>query len=129
MFGKTANAGSKVRAPKICRSFLGVYVCLDHFFFCCLKVHVRNLDEHDIELNSNFYCVTFQGGGEVTVNGKPMNAKAGQKVSQVMKAAGVKMTYSCNKGNCGTCELFMNGRIEKACVAKIPSGKVTIQTN
>jgi len=35
---------------------------------------------------------------------------------------------SCKKGNCGTCELLMNGRIEKACVAKIPAGKVKIQS-
>ena len=65
---------------------------------------------------------------EITVNGKPVKAVAGQKVSQVMAAARVKMTYSCRKGNCGTCELLMNGRVEKACNAKIPSGKCTIQT-
>merc|ERR1719287_72788 len=65
---------------------------------------------------------------ETTVNGKPIKAVAGQKVSQVMNSARVKMTYSCKEGNCGTCELLMNGRIEKACVAKIPRGKCTIQT-
>ncbi|KAL7546165.1 hypothetical protein ACHAWF_009507 [Thalassiosira exigua] len=65
---------------------------------------------------------------EVTVNGKPVKAVAGQKVSQVLASARVKMTYSCRKGNCGTCELLMNGRVEKACNAKIPSGKCSIQT-
>jgi len=30
---------------------------------------------------------------EVTVNNKPVKAKAGQKLSQVMAAAKVKMTY------------------------------------
>ena len=65
---------------------------------------------------------------EVTVNGKPIKAVAGQKVSQVMAAARVKMTYSCREGNCGTCELLINGRVEKACVAKLPQGKCTIQT-
>lgn len=64
----------------------------------------------------------------VTINGTPVKAVAGQKVSQVMKAARVKMTYSCQKGNCGTCEMLMNGRVEKACLAKIPTGKCTIQT-
>ena len=38
------------------------------------------------------------------------------------------LNISCKKGNCGTCELLMNGRIEKACVAKIPAGKVKIQS-
>ncbi|KAL3806082.1 hypothetical protein ACHAXA_006988 [Cyclostephanos tholiformis] len=73
---------------------------------------------------------------EVTVNGKPIKAVAGQKVSQVMSAARVKrLNYlrdvsfaSCKKGDCGTCELMINGRIEKACNAKIPLGKCTIQT-
>ncbi|KAL9185389.1 hypothetical protein ACHAXT_003166 [Thalassiosira profunda] len=65
---------------------------------------------------------------EVTVNGKPVKAVAGQKLSQVLAGARVKMTYSCRKGNCGTCELLVNGRVEKACNAKIPSGKCTINT-
>ncbi|KAL3780405.1 hypothetical protein HJC23_004342 [Cyclotella cryptica] len=66
---------------------------------------------------------------EVTINGKPVKAVAGQKVSQVLAAARVKVTYSCRKGDCGTCEFFMNGRVEKACTAKIPQGKCVIQTN
>mmetsp|Transcript_828 Transcript_828/g.1481 ORF Transcript_828/g.1481 Transcript_828/m.1481 type:complete len:136 (+) Transcript_828:159-566(+) len=65
---------------------------------------------------------------ETTVNGKAVKAVAGQKVSQVLASARVKMTYSCREGNCGTCEMLMNGRIEKACCAKIPRGKCTIQT-
>mmetsp|Transcript_20429 Transcript_20429/g.44253 ORF Transcript_20429/g.44253 Transcript_20429/m.44253 type:complete len:136 (-) Transcript_20429:290-697(-) len=65
---------------------------------------------------------------EVTVNGKPAKAVAGQKVSQVLAAAKVKMTYSCRKGNCGTCEFIMNGRVEKACGAVMPRGKCTIST-
>lgn len=65
---------------------------------------------------------------QITVNGKPVKAVAGQKVSQVLASARVKMTYSCRKGNCGTCEFLMNGRIEKACGAKIPQGKTAITT-
>ncbi len=65
---------------------------------------------------------------EVTINGKPAKAVAGQKVSKVLASARVKMTYSCQKGNCGTCEMLMNGRVEKACLAKIPQGKCNIQT-
>ena len=65
---------------------------------------------------------------EVTINGKNVKAVAGQKVSRVLASAKVKMTYSCQKGNCGTCEMLMNGRVEKACLAKIPQGKCSIQT-
>jgi hypothetical protein len=40
---------------------------------------------------------------EVTINGKAVkNAVAGQKVSQVAAAAGQKISYSCNKGDCAT---------------------------
>ncbi|KAL7427697.1 hypothetical protein ACHAXH_002318 [Discostella pseudostelligera] len=65
---------------------------------------------------------------DVIVNGTPVKAVAGQKVSQVMAAARVKINYSCKKGDCGTCELLMNGRNEKACTSVIPRGKCTIQT-
>uniref|UniRef100_A0A7S1CYE3 2Fe-2S ferredoxin-type domain-containing protein n=1 Tax=Cyclophora tenuis TaxID=216820 RepID=A0A7S1CYE3_CYCTE len=74
----------------------------------------------------------LKGGGpkydQVTLNGKPIKAVAGQKVSQVAAAARVKITYSCKKGDCGTCEILMNGRMTKACQAKIPAGKCDMQT-
>eukprot|EP00562_Extubocellulus_spinifer_P005862 CAMPEP_0178523130 /NCGR_PEP_ID=MMETSP0696-20121128/28917_1 /TAXON_ID=265572 /ORGANISM="Extubocellulus spinifer, Strain CCMP396" /LENGTH=147 /DNA_ID=CAMNT_0020154321 /DNA_START=56 /DNA_END=499 /DNA_ORIENTATION=+ len=65
---------------------------------------------------------------QTTINGKPVKAVANQKVSQVAAAARVKITYSCKKGDCGTCEVMMNGRIVKACQAKITSGKCDINT-
>ena len=65
---------------------------------------------------------------DCTINGKPVKAVAGQKVSQVATAARVKITYSCKKGDCGTCEVMQNGRIVKACQAKINSGKCDIRT-
>ena len=65
---------------------------------------------------------------QVTFNKKPIKAVPGQKVSQVAAAARVKITYSCKKGDCGTCEIMMNGRIIKACQATIPAGKCDMQT-
>ena len=65
---------------------------------------------------------------QVTVNRSPIKAVPGQKVSQVAAAARVKITYSCKKGDCGTCEVMMNGRIIKACQATIPTGKCDIHT-
>jgi hypothetical protein len=46
-------------------------------------------------LHLSFYCVPSKGPNvsEVTVNGKPVKAVAGQKVSQVMAAARVKVNY------------------------------------
>mmetsp|Transcript_7283 Transcript_7283/g.10429 ORF Transcript_7283/g.10429 Transcript_7283/m.10429 type:complete len:151 (-) Transcript_7283:163-615(-) len=65
---------------------------------------------------------------EATINGKPVKAVANQKVSQVAAAARTKISYSCKKGDCGTCEISMNGRIVKACQAVIPNGKCNIKT-
>ena len=64
----------------------------------------------------------------ITINGKPIKAKTGEKVSAVANRAKVKITYSCRKGDCGTCELMMNGMIVKACQAKILAGKCDMRT-
>ena len=65
---------------------------------------------------------------KVTFNKKAIKAIPGQKVSRVAAAARVKITYSCKKGDCGTCEMMMNGRVVKACQATIPTGKCDMQT-
>ena len=52
-----------------------------------------------------------------------------QKISQVCASARVKVSYNCQNGECGTCELKVNGRKARACVAKVPSGKCAITTN
>ena len=65
---------------------------------------------------------------QVTFNGKSIRAVPGQRVSQVAAAARVKITYSCKQGDCGTCEIMMNGRMIKACQATIPAGKCDMRT-
>lgn len=69
-----------------------------------------------------------QSNDSQTFNGKPIKAKVGEKVSVVAKKAKIPVTYSCRKGDCGTCEIMMNGLIVKACQEKIPSGKCVIKT-
>ena len=67
---------------------------------------------------------------QVTVNGKPVkNAVVDQKISQVCATARVKVPYNCQNGECGTCEVKINGRKARACVSKVPSGKCSITTN
>lgn len=63
-----------------------------------------------------------------TFNGKPIKAKPGEKVSVVASKSKIPITYSCRKGDCGTCEIMMNGLIVKACQAKIPTGKCDLKT-
>lgn len=65
---------------------------------------------------------------QVTINGKPVKAVVGQAVKNVANSARVKIRYDCQKGDCGTCMIKMNGKKVKACQMKIPSGRCVIQT-
>uniref|UniRef100_A0A7S2HL78 2Fe-2S ferredoxin-type domain-containing protein n=1 Tax=Helicotheca tamesis TaxID=374047 RepID=A0A7S2HL78_9STRA len=65
---------------------------------------------------------------QVTINGKPVKAIVGQKVSVVAAAARVKIPYSCKNGDCGTCMIKMNNRKVKACQMTIPAKKCAIET-
>jgi ferredoxin len=65
----------------------------------------------------------------VTVNGKAVQgAVVGQKLTVVAGRARVKIPVNCQKGDCGTCIVNMNGRKVKACQTALGSGKCTIQT-
>lgn len=65
---------------------------------------------------------------KVSINGKPVNAVVGQKVSVVAAGARVKINYDCRNGDCGTCMIKMNGRKVKACQMNIPKGACKIET-
>mmetsp|Transcript_6215 Transcript_6215/g.17760 ORF Transcript_6215/g.17760 Transcript_6215/m.17760 type:complete len:140 (+) Transcript_6215:108-527(+) len=65
----------------------------------------------------------------VTVNGKAVQgAVVGQKLTVVAGRARVKIPVNCQKGDCGTCMVNMNGRKVKACQTALGSGKCNIQT-
>jgi ferredoxin len=65
----------------------------------------------------------------VTVNGIAVQgAVVGQKLTVVAGRARVKIPVNCQKGDCGTCMVLLNGRKTKACQATLPSGKAVIKT-
>ena len=65
----------------------------------------------------------------VSVNGKPVQgAVVGQKLTVVAGRARVKIPVNCQKGDCGTCMVSMNGRKVKACQTALGAGKCNIQT-
>lgn len=65
----------------------------------------------------------------VTVNGKKVQgAVVGQKLTVVAGRARVKIPVNCQKGDCGTCMVNLNGKKVKACQIGLPSGKATINT-
>ncbi len=52
-----------------------------------------------------------------------VTAYAGQKISMVANAARVPIKYNCKAGDCGTCEVNLDGKIAKACQAVLPDKK------
>lgn len=64
-------------------------------------------------------------GSQVNVDffpsGRQTTAIIGEKVSDVATKAEVTIQYKCRKGECGTCEINMDGKWVKACQATIPS--------
>lgn len=59
----------------------------------------------------------------VGVKNVKVKAYAGQKVSMVANAARVPIKYNCKAGDCGTCEVNLDGKIVKACQAVLPYKK------
>ena len=66
---------------------------------------------------------------QVTVNGiAAKNAVVGQKLTVVAGGVRVKIPVNCQKGDCGTCMVKLNGRKVKACQVTLPAGKAVITT-
>jgi len=52
--------------------------------------------------------------------GKATMARAGQPLSEIATQADAFINYKCRKGECGTCEVQINGKWVRACQHKIP---------
>lgn len=61
---------------------------------------------------------------EVQVEFQPANvfitANVGDKLSEVAEKANVPINYKCRKGECGTCQVFVQGKWIKTCQTTIP---------
>lgn len=62
--------------------------------------------------------------GSVEIQFLPANkfvtAKIGDSLADVAKGAGIEINYKCMKGECGTCEINVNGKWIKACQSTVP---------
>lgn len=47
-------------------------------------------------------------------------AKVGAPLEEVAAAAGVDINYKCKKGECGTCEVKIDGKWVRACQYRVP---------
>lgn len=57
---------------------------------------------------------------KLTYNGKSKEFRAGSNLGAAARSLGMKITYSCKKGDCATCEISVAGRRTKCCVGKVP---------
>ncbi|GMH95215.1 hypothetical protein TrVE_jg11016 [Triparma verrucosa] len=61
--------------------------------------------------------VTFTQGSET----RSTMALPGEKISEVASKADQFIKYKCKKGECGTCEVKVDGQWVRSCVTKIPA--------
>eukprot|EP00534_Pseudo-nitzschia_fraudulenta_P003239 CAMPEP_0201116410 /NCGR_PEP_ID=MMETSP0850-20130426/706_1 /ASSEMBLY_ACC=CAM_ASM_000622 /TAXON_ID=183588 /ORGANISM="Pseudo-nitzschia fraudulenta, Strain WWA7" /LENGTH=91 /DNA_ID=CAMNT_0047380483 /DNA_START=216 /DNA_END=491 /DNA_ORIENTATION=+ len=74
-------------------------------------------------MNTPGSAVKTSSSLEMTIlsyNGKKKNFKAGSPLSKALPAIGIKPRYSCKKGDCATCQVFIAGRATRACIGKVP---------
>lgn len=65
--------------------------------------------------DKNKVVVTFQPGN------KQVQAVAGQQMKEVVRAGRMNVKYNCSKGECGTCEILVDGRKARACTTRLPA--------
>lgn len=58
--------------------------------------------------NDSFECTMFEAG-------------IGEELSTVAEKANVPIAYQCRKGECGTCEVNMNGKWVRTCQTQVPA--------
>ena len=63
-------------------------------------------------------------------NGRSRSAQPGCSWMEAAQAAGFTIPTGCLGGSCGACEIDVNGRVVRACIASVPpsrSGELTVQ--
>jgi len=56
----------------------------------------------------------------VSKAGKRFEAKPGSPLGPAVSKLGLRVPYSCKKGDCGTCTVTVAGKKIRACVGKVP---------
>jgi ferredoxin len=70
--------------------------------------------------------------GPVTIhwpNGRSSSVQPGSSWLGAAQAAGFTIPTGCLGGSCGACEIEVNGRVVRACIASVPpsrSGELTV---
>lgn len=73
------------------------------------------------------------GGKEVLIRwpgGVSSQVSAGSDWLQAAREAGFSIPTGCLGGSCGACEIEVNGRVVRACIARVPpsrSGRLDVE--
>ena len=59
--------------------------------------------------------------------GKTYEIEAGKPVSLAAVNTGLRLSFQCKSGNCGSCEFLLNGKIVRSCITKTPSKDFTLK--
>ena len=91
-------------------------------FITLLILSVSNafFNSHMIRNHANSRTLAMQTTPLVSAAGKRFEAKPGSPLGPACAKIGVKVTYSCKKGDCGVCTVSVGGKKMKACVSKVP---------
>lgn len=74
-----------------------------------------------------------RGTRSVTIHwpdGRATTVEAGCSWLEAARQAGVAIPTGCLGGSCGACEIEVNGRVVRACIAAVPpsrSGALTVE--
>eukprot|EP00531_Pseudo-nitzschia_arenysensis_P003304 CAMPEP_0116142950 /NCGR_PEP_ID=MMETSP0329-20121206/15184_1 /TAXON_ID=697910 /ORGANISM="Pseudo-nitzschia arenysensis, Strain B593" /LENGTH=118 /DNA_ID=CAMNT_0003638225 /DNA_START=68 /DNA_END=424 /DNA_ORIENTATION=+ len=74
----------------------------------------QNLNVPTVQKSSSLHMTVL------SYNGKKKNFKPGSPLSKALPAIGIRPRYSCKKGDCATCQVFIAGRATRACTGKVP---------
>ena len=112
---KLQNNSTKLLCRMLCR-FVGVV-------FFVLFTSVFGLITFRTGVTSRLLALSAVGKTEIVFSpgNKIISANVGDKFENVAKNAGVDIKYKCKKGECGTCEIKIDGKWTKSCQFTVPA--------
>lgn len=51
---------------------------------------------------------------------------AGQPLSLGAVRTGLRLSFQCKQGSCGSCEMLLDGKVTRSCITKVPKNKTKI---
>ena len=55
--------------------------------------------------------------------GKELEIMSGQPMSLAAVKTGLRLSFQCKAGTCGSCEFLLDGKVTRSCITKVPNKK------